>query len=103
MGASAGIFGRSDVAVMVAVVLLTTLVTPLLLRGAFHLKDDDDFEDANSKLQQSLAAISSDSVRRADVEPDEPADKSTEDASYRSGLQHSRNLTIFSGTKPISE
>ena len=33
MGGSTGIFGRSDVAVMVAVVLLTTLVTPLLLRA----------------------------------------------------------------------
>ena len=38
MGASTGIFGRSEVAVMVAVVLLTTLLTPIALRGAFQLK-----------------------------------------------------------------
>jgi Kef-type K+ transport system membrane component KefB len=103
MGASTGIFGRSDVAVMVAVVLLTTLVTPLLLRGAFHLKDEDDFEDASSKLRQDLSVTSSDSVRSADVNADKNIDKSTEDASYRIGLQQSRNSAIFSGTKSISE
>ena len=36
MGASTRIFGQSEVAVMVAVVLLTTLLTPLVLRGAFR-------------------------------------------------------------------
>src|SRR6266699_1798469 len=45
MGASSGIFGRSEVAVMVAVVLLTTLLTPLALRATFNLKSDEDFED----------------------------------------------------------
>ncbi len=83
MGANTGIFGRSDVAVMVAVVLLTTLVTPLLLRGAFQLKDEDDFEDANSKLQQSLAVTGTSDVPGPRVEPDEGADESTEDASFR--------------------
>ncbi|HEY3703499.1 MAG TPA: cation:proton antiporter [Terracidiphilus sp.] len=39
MGATAGIFQQAEVAVMVAVVLLTTLITPLILRGAFMLKD----------------------------------------------------------------
>jgi len=45
MGASTGIFKDPEVAVMVTVVLLTTLITPLLMRGAFQLKcaeDDDD-------------------------------------------------------------
>src|SRR5713101_5690420 len=37
MGASTGIFGQAEVAVMVAVVLLTTLMTPLALRGTFRL------------------------------------------------------------------
>ncbi|HTW78189.1 MAG TPA: cation:proton antiporter, partial [Terracidiphilus sp.] len=37
MGASTGIFNQAEVAVMVAVVLLTTLVTPLLMRGAFAI------------------------------------------------------------------
>jgi len=92
MGASAGIFGRSDVAVMVAVVLLTTLVTPLLLRGAFHLKDEDDFEDADSVLQQSLATRSDRDVPPPAGEPDHAADESTGDASFRIGLQHTRIL-----------
>src|SRR5712691_5213626 len=48
MGASTGIFGQSEVAVMVAVVLLTTLLTPLALRGAFQLKCDEDLEGTPS-------------------------------------------------------
>ncbi len=103
MGASTGIFGRSDVAVMVAVVLLTTLVTPLLLRGAFQLRDEDDFEDANSKLQQSLAGVGNRDLPRQREEPDEAADESAEDASFRIGLQPTRNLTAFSEIEPIAE
>lgn len=51
MAAVTGIFKDYEVAVMVAVVLLTTLITPLLMRGAFALHcpqdvpDDDDDED----------------------------------------------------------
>jgi Kef-type K+ transport system membrane component KefB len=45
MGASTGIFGRPEVALMVAVVLLTTLLTPVALRGAFHLKSPQDLEE----------------------------------------------------------
>jgi len=60
MGATAGIFGRSEVAVMVAVVLLTTLLTPLALRSAFNLKSDEDLDedledDGGIALQESLA------------------------------------------------
>ena len=56
MGASTGIFGRSEVAVMVMVVLLTTLLTPLALRGTFSLKsaqdetDDGAFVEGNSNI-----------------------------------------------------
>src|SRR6266566_2713959 len=45
MGASTGIFRRPEVAVMVAVVLLTTLLTPVALRGAFQLKSVQDLEE----------------------------------------------------------
>jgi len=45
MGASTGIFGQSEVAVMVAVVLLTTLLTPLALRATFRLKSPQDREE----------------------------------------------------------
>lgn len=45
MGAATGIFGRTEVAVMVTVVLLTTLLTPLALRGAFGLVSPQDLEE----------------------------------------------------------
>lgn len=45
MGAATGIFGRTEVAVMVTVVLLTTLFTPLALRGAFALVSPQDLEE----------------------------------------------------------
>ncbi len=45
MGASTGIFGRPEVALLVAVVLLTTLLTPVALRGAFQLKSPQDVEE----------------------------------------------------------
>lgn len=47
MGASTGIFKQPEVAVMVSVVLLTTLLTPLALRGAFQLKCAEDDEDSS--------------------------------------------------------
>jgi Kef-type K+ transport system membrane component KefB len=48
MGASTGIFKQPEVAVMVSVVLLTTMLTPLALRGAFHLKSSEDEEEEDS-------------------------------------------------------
>lgn len=45
MGASSGIFGKPEVAVMVAVVLLTTLMTPLALRKAYNLRSPQDMAD----------------------------------------------------------
>jgi Kef-type K+ transport system membrane component KefB len=45
MGASSGIFKETEVAVMVSVVLLTTLITPLIMRGAFAIKAPEDEEN----------------------------------------------------------
>jgi Kef-type K+ transport system membrane component KefB len=45
MGASTGIFGRPEIALMVAVVLLTTLLTPVALRAAFQLKSPQELEE----------------------------------------------------------
>jgi Kef-type K+ transport system membrane component KefB len=42
MGAASGIFGRPEVALMVAVVLLTTLLTPVVLRATFDLESPLD-------------------------------------------------------------
>ncbi len=48
MGASTGIFQQPEVAVMVTVVLLTTLITPLLMRGAFMIKSPYDDEESET-------------------------------------------------------
>ena len=48
MGASTGIFKEPEVAVMVTVVLLTTLFTPLLMRGAFLIHCPQDVEEDSS-------------------------------------------------------
>ncbi len=42
MGAGTGIFGPAEIAVMVAVVMLTTLLTPMALRGAYRLRSSQD-------------------------------------------------------------
>ena len=58
MGASTGIFHEPEVAVMVTVVLLTTLITPLIMRGAFMIKSPYDEEetgnDASGEYSRSM-------------------------------------------------
>ena len=51
MAVRAKIFQPSEVAMIVAVVLLTTLLTPLTLRAAFHLKCPED-EDASGGMEE---------------------------------------------------
>jgi Kef-type K+ transport system membrane component KefB len=55
MGASTRIFGKSEVAVMVAMVLLTTLLTPLALRGTYQLKSRQDKEEGLYDQRLSVA------------------------------------------------
>ena len=57
MGASTGIFGRSEVAVMVTVVLLTTLLTPLALRATFRLQSRQDLEETLAAAAKPTSAI----------------------------------------------
>lgn len=61
MAASTGIFNESEVAVMVGVVLLTTLITPLIMRGAFAIHCPEDFEDSllAEGMDQPLAEVES--------------------------------------------
>ena len=59
MGASTGIFKEPEVAVMVTVVLLTTLITPLIMRGAFMIKcaqDDEQDEKRDGPFNYSAMA-----------------------------------------------
>lgn len=57
MGASTGIFARAEVAVMVTVVLLTTLLTPIALRWTFDLKSRQDLEETLATLEPDIISI----------------------------------------------
>jgi Kef-type K+ transport system membrane component KefB len=59
MGASTGIFREPEVAVMVTVVLLTTLITPLIMRGAFMIKSpyDDESEETEAESASEYSGI----------------------------------------------
>lgn len=52
MGASTGIFNETEVAVMVTVVLLTTLITPIIMRGAFAIPCAQDEEDVAEQVEE---------------------------------------------------
>lgn len=69
MGASTGIFGEPEVAVMVAVVLLTTLLTPIALRGTFNLKSPQDMQE-ESELSDSAPVLAGpqDGLLRGEIE-----------------------------------
>jgi Kef-type K+ transport system membrane component KefB len=58
MGASTGIFREPEVAVMVAVVLLTTVLTPILMRGAFALKCEYDEDNSDTDDPDGYSAVS---------------------------------------------
>jgi hypothetical protein len=57
MGASTGIFREPEVAVMVTVVLLTTLITPLIMRGAFLMKDPSEQQAEAGESAQSSTSL----------------------------------------------
>jgi Kef-type K+ transport system membrane component KefB len=59
MAAGTGIFNESEVAVMVGVVLLTTLVTPLIMRGAFAIHCPEDLDDSHTLIAIDGRLISS--------------------------------------------
>jgi Kef-type K+ transport system membrane component KefB len=62
MGATTGIFKEPEIAVMVTVVLLTTLLTPLVMRGAFLIKcqqDPKENSEENSASEYNSTAVES--------------------------------------------
>ena len=101
MGASTGIFGRSEVAVMVAVVLLTTLLTPLALRAAFNLKSDEDFE-AGMELDGSLM-VAAPEISVGAATGDESAEEVSEETSYRISVDRGKNSLGFPENAAIPE
>jgi Kef-type K+ transport system membrane component KefB len=101
MGASSGIFGHSEVAVMVAVVLLTTLITPLALRATFNVKskDDEQEEHAAAAAVGSFASLTSERDRKAQAAM---AD-SQSGISFRTGIEESANFVAFSKREPLAD
>jgi len=88
MGASSGIFGEPEVAVMVTVVLLTTLITPLIMRGAFllHCPEDDDDQDSREDAHADRErAEHSTIVEMRAQEPEYSLDHAFHDADSYSG------------------
>lgn len=75
MAVRARIFSQSQVALMVAVVLLTTLLTPLALRGAFHLRCPEDDEDTSGGMpEQEDTAVVRSTYTEADSPSNSPVD-----------------------------
>ncbi|MGA9883255.1 MAG: cation:proton antiporter [Candidatus Acidiferrales bacterium] len=98
MGASSGIFGHSEIAVMVAVVLLTTLLTPVALRGAYQLKSPQDIQQgadsgrANAPPKEISMAVA--------AEP-ESVKSTPEDSSLRVAVAPSNSVLLFDSIDPI--
>ena len=67
MGASTGIFKEPEVAVMVTVVLLTTLLTPLIMRGAFMISCPEDVEEARRQPPENSFQHSTIAESQADA------------------------------------
>jgi len=82
----AQIFNDSDVALMVAVVLLTTLITPFALRGAFHLRAPDDDEDLSGGLEDLNNVLSQESKTNSQTHVDEPDPVSKHGSLFTSNL-----------------
>jgi Kef-type K+ transport system membrane component KefB len=81
MAANTGIFSQAEIAVMVAVVLLTTLITPLALRGAFQLQSQQDVEEGLVELGPN--ATSGDAPASLPDSESRPAGSPPGDASFR--------------------
>jgi Na+:H+ antiporter len=93
MGASTGIFKRPEIAVMVGVVLFTTLLTPVALRGTYQLKSPQDFEEGLADSGPNRASTDSISMS-VNAEP-ASVDSSPEDSSLSVAVAPSKPLLAF--------
>ena len=84
MGASSGIFDRAEVAVMVTVVLLTTLVTPIALRWTFAMKSAQDEEESLAAGEMNVTSITEHAAFPGEA-PSAARDLRRDDASFRLG------------------
>jgi len=89
---------------MVAVVLLTTLITPLALRSAFNMKSEEDSEDAPGvALERNLSVATPEVPVTPAEEQAEPTEDLSKEPSYRTGLNHSGPLMSFPRAEAVSE
>jgi hypothetical protein len=93
MAAKSNVFTQSQVAMVVAVVVLTTLITPLALRGAFQLKCSEDNEDSSGGVAETVDTLRS--IDSFDLNISEPEDWPSAESSNRL----STNL-LLSGDSP---
>lgn len=100
MGATLGIFGRIEVAVMVAVVLLTTLVTPLALRWTFSLPEQAD-PSTPSAFPEAVLATGSVGIPSTLEWAD--ARELAVDTNYPMALNGGGQMLAFSEAEPLSE
>jgi Kef-type K+ transport system membrane component KefB len=103
MGATTGIFGHSEVAVMVAVVLLTTLLTPIALRGAFHLKSSQDVEEGLETLDPTQGAATAQEIPLSAGSEPSGIDSPPDEPSFRVGIPREPRSLAFSGNEAASD
>lgn len=95
MAANTRIFSETDIAVMVAVVLLTTLVTPLALRGAFQLRSPQDIEEG--LVLETGVTVDDTAPFPAPAPERRSADSPHNDASFKVLTSSKTDLLAFSG------
>jgi Kef-type K+ transport system membrane component KefB len=101
MGASSGIFGKPEVAVMVAVVLLTTLVTPIALRAAFNIESPQDLDDEGDLPVEPSFIEAKSAVAAAGLAG--TSDDLSQGNTYRSVAVQAGSLLRFPENEAISE
>ena len=87
---------------MVAVVLLTTLLTPIALRGAFDLKSQQDFEEGVEDPKPKISAMSEHASFPSGAEP--PRSGSPPDqSSFRVITTRGTSLLAFEANDAASD
>jgi len=104
MGAATAIFGRTEVAVMVTVVLLTTLVTPLALRATFGLQSPQDLEEGllDQPPKPNVRAIDERPPLAMKAEPGETKSHRGH-SSLMSATRHDASVMTFGGSGAASD
>lgn len=98
IGVTSGILKPPEVAVMVAVVLLTTLLTPLALRGAYALKSRQDIEEGLFAEPVVASATESGAGLIGDTKSDS-VNRPPRDTSLKMAATSNVHVTLTTGCK----